>query len=303
MRNESNDLVGGAVLYGGTLRDGGATRPYRKVLHLDNDISEDPSNTNEYAVIHGSSVSMNELTIGFWVYPIGVSENGAGVVVNRRGDDSYGVVINSNGGKYLMGYVWGDPSHNFEFDLNVEIPPEQWTYIVVIIYATGIAKLFGNNKFLGFHDMGFVRDPIMFDNIELGRFSGMLDDVRIYPTALDYGSVPIGSTARSEVSYLYHTSRVTGEVHTQIVATEDVETEFHYIQSKEYVTAYENYVVNRNITGESTDAMLNELYVRQGGTNDGTYSLADGSFRTFHGKIYTENDKDRLSSKKESEIK
>ena len=180
IQNETSDIEKRAILYGGAIQDGGETRPYRKVLHLDNDVSEDPNNTKQYATIQGQSVTTNEITIAFWIYPMGMSSPGAGVVVNNRGNDSYGVIINSNGTEYLMGYVWGNPAHNYEFDLNVQIPTDQWTYIVVIIYADGKAKLFGNNQFLGLHDTGFVREQVEFDNIELGRFSGMLDDVRFY---------------------------------------------------------------------------------------------------------------------------
>ena len=304
IENTSGEQDRSIIVYGGKLRDGGPTRPYRKVLHFDNDVSEDPDNTREYAVMQGPPITANELTIGFWIYPKGVSTPGSGVVINRKNGESHGVIINSNGKEYLMGYVWGNPAHNFEFDLNVQIPTDQWTYIVVIIYSTGIAKLFGNNKYLGVHDMGFVRDPVVLDNIELGRFSGMLDDVSLYPTALEYGSVTLGSTARSEVAWLYNKSRLTGEVHTEIIGPEHESSPFYYIQDKEYVTAHNNYIVNRGMYEESSDPasdsnMLDETFAISGGPNDGTYAIANGSFRTFPGKIL-DKPKD-LSNKEEKE--
>lgn len=278
-----------AVLYGGTILEGGAGRPYKKVLYLDNDISSDPDNTNAFAIIQGNPIITNEFTVGFWIYPKGKSAAGAGVVLNRAEDKSYGVIINSNGVEYLMGYVWGDPSHNHEFNLNVVLPKETWTHIVVIVYADGTAKLFGNNKYLGFHDLGHLREEVEFDNIELGRFSGMLDDVVFYNKALQYGNVSLGQTAWSEVSYLFHKNRKTGLVYDQTTTPEDEESDFYYIQNKEYVEAYKNYIAERDIAGnvEPTE-VLDMLYTIKGGENEGTYAPANGAFRTIPGEIKEE---------------
>ena len=119
----------------------------------------------------------------------------------------------------------------------------------------------------------------------------MLDNVEFYNKALQYGNVAMGKTAWSEVSYLYHKSRVSGLVYDQIAVIEDESTNFYYIQNKEYVEAYKNYVTNKNIAGDTQDGdTINEMYVRTGGENDGTYAPANGSFRTFLGEIKEESD-------------
>ena len=67
------------------------------------------------------------------------------------------------------------------------------------------------------------------------------------------------------------------------ITSEENNEPFYYIQPKKYVDAYKNYKLQKMYNHEYYEE--ESLYEIDDTTNSGEKRLADGSFRTFLGKI------------------
>jgi hypothetical protein len=161
---------------------------------------------------------------------------------------------------------------------------------------------------VGNHDTGFIRKHAILDNIEIGRFSGLIDNVSFYSDTLDYGNVQLNSLATHEVSYMYSQNRQEFEplpdsspIKTEVVADYIQQTNgirFYYQQDSEYVEAHNSYINNTLTEMNTTGAYLEDVITNQsseqqdeqkftvtGGPNTNLRRFADGKFRTIPGEI------------------
>jgi len=298
------------TLYGGKIQDGGETRGYKNVARLDNDVGEDETNVNDYIEVGGEPISTNAATIGCWVRPEGESSSTAGIVLNNTSDDNLcGIVLRPNDMALSLGYVWGTSTENYDYDFGITIEKDEWSHVVVIIYPSGLARLFVNNIYVASHDTGYVREIKTFDNLEIGRFSGMVDNVVFYSDTLDYGNVEIDQPAKYDVSYLYKEDRASFETTPEETAVTKATTveefkkltqgiRFYYMQDDDYVAAHDKYleytvkrmnahtIFEKDAISMQTTEQINEQKTEIiGGVDSGVRAFARARFRTIPGEI------------------
>lgn len=308
IKDNSNNLRDG-ILYGGSIETGGSDRNYKNVVSFPNDVGEEPENTNSYIKVGGSAIETNKATISCWINPMGESQESAGVLTSTSQDGKiYGMVLKANGQEQNIGYVWGTTSAEQDIDFGVSIPIGEWSHVLLIIYESGLSRLFVNNVYVATHDTGFIRKHAVLDNIEIGRFSGLIDNVSFYSDTLDYGNVQLNSLATHEVLYVYTQNREEFEpndedsvIKTQLVDNYIEQTNgirFYYQQSSEYTEAHTNYINNTLSVMNTTGGYLEDVLANQssekqdeqkftviGGPNANLRRFADGKFRTIPGEI------------------
>jgi hypothetical protein len=304
------------ILYNGSIESGGPERDYKNIVKLPNDVNENSDNTNNYIKVSGDEIVTNTVSISCWIKLIGTSSNSAPILINTDSEEKLsGLILNPNGNEFGIGYVWqmlGDESDN---DFNVTIEPDKWTHIVLVIYRSGISRLFVDGKYKAMHDCGYIRNTITFDNIEIGKFSGLLDNVRFFSDTLDYGNVKLQETALNDVMYLYNENRA--DFVPRIPKNSDYITslnnsfisnnqglKFKYKQDDNYVKAHTSYLNNtlkvavetndhiKNIIKKQTSEVQDEqkITIKSGDPSyDGLRKFATGTFRTISGEIVDSN--------------
>jgi len=299
------------ILHNGTIEVGGEDRNYKSIARLPNDTSEDPNNTNSYIEVGNTNPFETDVaTISCWINPEGASPPSAGIVLNTDADGKlYGLLLRANESQLNLGYVWGTTEAEMDVDFGVEIPLNQWSHVLLLVYKSGLSRLFVNNIYVAEHDMGYIRKKVVFDNIKIGRFAGLLDNVTFYSDTLDYGNVPLNSPATHEVAYMYSLNRTEYEqtpidrsptriemVGDFIKQTDGIRV--YYKQTDEYVEAHDNYINNTIKEMNETGSYLEDVLKRQsseqldeqkftivGGPNEQTRRFADGKFRSLPGEI------------------
>ena len=233
-------------------------------------------------------------------------------MLNRSTDtnNKTGVVINANGEELELGLNWNTPENEEDSSFFFNLEKETWYCVVVNFYPSGISRLFVDNVYVGSHDTGFTRPYVTFNNIEIGRFCGMIDNVMFYSDILDYGNVSLNEQVISEVSYFYHEGRTIQkssyieESKRQPITKQDFlrvngGIDYYYLQDDKYVEAFDNYAnniidkMNMGFTEKQAMDMLNseqqeeQKFVVSGGSNDGIRKVASGKFRKIKGRIIT----------------
>tara|TARA_A100001037_G_scaffold67550_1_gene59972 strand:+ start:1121 stop:8908 length:7788 start_codon:yes stop_codon:yes gene_type:complete len=278
--SSGNERTG--ILHNSILRDGGVSRRYRNVLELDNDVRTDSDNTNSYLQVTGTPFTANALTISFWIRPIGVSGDNVGIVLNNSEEPNsrHGIILNPNGNQYALGYVWNDNLNSHSVDLGANLTHDTWSYVVILMYPGGFVRTFINNWFISNYDLGVNHPSVSFDKLEIGRFSGMVDDVRIYDEILDYGDVALSKQASGMVESLYKSTR-----NNQPRTERDAEFceldhyNFRYYQQPDFVLAnsmYELHPGSEPVSDPEVDAK--RKFKIRGGVNDGRNRNATTEF-------------------------
>ena len=308
----------GKVLDGGsrgTSRFAELTNPVGDALESDRD--------TDYISVGGETITTNALTIGCWIR-IHAGKDGtgpsAGIVQTTDPNDRCGFLINANGGMGddavtgNLGYTWGNSKKETldvddetiwkypDFEFNVAIEKSRWVWLVLILYPSGMSRLFVDNIYRESLDEGHIRNTKKLTNLEIGRFSGAVDNVLLFSDTLDYGNVELGQEATSEVSYLYYTSRMFPnkpivETPPQVAPTYVDGIPFYYMQDDDYIeasTLYQNKTQSKIDSGMTermaiqtqTTEMLNEQkHTISGGINSGVRTLANNKFMTFNGSL------------------
>jgi hypothetical protein len=268
------------------IRDGGESRLYRKVLSLDNDVKTNEENTKSYlSVTEGDGyIKTNKATISFWIRPLGVSEENVGIVFNNSSEENnrHGVVMNPNGNSFSLGYSWKNSVDSYNVDLGTPINHDKWSHVVILIYGEGVVRVFVNKWFVRNYDLGVEHEEVTFDNLEIGRVSGMIDDIRFYDEILDYGEIQLNKEAGGQVADLYDTTR---REHPVDPTTDEWcgldEFDFMYYQGVDFVEANrvyrENPATTENILADP-ELEARRKFDRVGGINDGDPKYATSDF-------------------------
>jgi len=304
------------ILYNGSIESGGPERNYKNIVKLPNDVNENSENTNNYIKVTGDEIVTNSLSISCWVKLIGTSSNSAPILTNTGSDGKLsGLVLNPNGNEYGIGYVWQMSEDESDNDFNITLETDVWTHIVLIVYKSGISRLFVNGKYEATHDCGYIRNTITFDNIEIGKFSGLIDNVRFFSDTLDYGNVNLKQIALNDILYLYNENRAdfvakvpkNSDYITRVnnsFITNNQGLKFKYKQDDNYVKAHTSYLNNtlkvasetndhiKNIIKKQTSEIQDEqkVTIKSGDPSyDGSRKFATGTFRTISGEIVDSN--------------
>lgn len=132
----------------------------------------------------------NHLTLACWVRRQGPQESFAGLVFSRAGSTVAGLNLSPGG---ALRYHWDDDPATWGFGSGLVLPDDQWTFVALVVEperATLYARLGG---VLSAKVNVHPHAPEAFDGGTLlgrdpsgqRRFRGWLDDVRVYPYALD----------------------------------------------------------------------------------------------------------------------
>jgi hypothetical protein len=278
-------------LVGGVIRNGGSHRSYRNVLSLDNDIGISDGNVEQHIDVSlpNNPIRTNDgCTMSFWIRPIGISEDNSGILINNstHKNDRHGLVLNPNGNKLSLGYAWKSSSTSHLIDLDTKLTNDVWSHVTVIFYRIGIVKVFLNKVFVQSYDLGVEHEEVVFDKLEVGRFSGMIDDIRIYNEELDYGDVSLSKPATEIVGKLYDNSRpnVSGDDSLVNECTTlpllDV-YDFVYYQDRKFKEANVWYLENERKKDDPTlspDTRRRMKFETRGGINDGEPKFATAEF-------------------------
>lgn len=307
----------------GKVTDGGLDRNTSRFAKLSNDISgadEETFKAYDHVEIRdtGTPIETNALTLAAWVNFQGESLMSSLIIGTNDDTNRCGLIVNANeetGDEDItgsLGYTWAN--HKIEIEdgttkwryqdimFDVTIPKNKWTWIVLSIYPSGTTRLFVDNIYRKSYDEGYARDILKLKNLEVGRFSGLVDSVFIFSDNIDYGNVDEGMEITSEMSYLYNTSRQnpleSKRPTSQYIAQPPAGgIKFHYQQPTEYVEAnllYNQRTKSRVLNGEKiseviksqTQEMLNEQkHTITGGVNEGMRVYANDKFMTFGGDI------------------
>lgn len=282
--SDTPDKVNG-IMYNGSVIDGGGNRDFKTAVGFVNE-----KNKTSYIDVISDTFRTNELSVSFWIYPRGDSSKNSSIFSNVDNGKVSGIFYNcedSDTDEGEIGLLWNDfPETNPKLT-GIKISNKGWAHFVFVFEKEGIVKVFGNGKYILRLDLEEGLEKVNFSNIRLGGYSGWLDEFKLYKYKLKYGNVNIKEPAEENISYLFNTSRISGEfsVPTDIIANE-INQPFYYLQETEYMKSHENYnIETQNNYKYYTDK---SFYTITGGQNDGKQRLANGDFRTFPGKIYQE---------------
>lgn len=304
------------ILYNGSIESGGSERNYKNIVKLPNDVNENSENTNNYIKVSGDEIVTDTISVSCWVKLIGTSSNSAPILINTDSKEKLsGLILNPNGNEYGIGYVWQMSEDESDNDFNITLETNKWTHIVLIVYKSGIARLFVDGKYEAMHDCGYIRNTINFNNIEIGKFSGLLDNVRFFSDTLDYGNVKLKETALNDVMYLYNENRsdfipkipensdYIKSLNNSFI-TSNQGLKFKYKQDDNYVKAHTSYLNNtlkvasntkehiKNIIKKQSSEIQDEqkFTLKSGNPNyNGLRKFATGTFRTIPGEITDSN--------------
>tara|TARA_B100002019_G_scaffold289377_1_gene304854 strand:- start:859 stop:1755 length:897 start_codon:yes stop_codon:yes gene_type:complete len=282
--SESHDSVN-SILYNGKLITGGGGRGFKTAIEFNNDSSLN-ENEKSFADINSDSFSSNELSVAFWIHPKNQSFQNSTIFANETNGKTTGIFYNcgdTNEGH--IGINWNDDITSPPLKLNLNIKNTGWAHFVFVFEKEGVVRVFGNGKYLLKHDFGRGLEKVKFSNMRMGGFSGWLDDLQIYHFPLKYGKVNINELATQNISYIFNTSRKTGELSIPLdIDAIEMNQPFYYIQDTDFVEAHTNYNLEKQNNQNYFSDDSNHITI--GGVNDGKPRLASGSFRTFLGKIY-----------------
>lgn len=273
----------GAILHNGKVIKSSLDSNYKCAIFLDNDITYKDSKRS-FLQCDCNSFENNQLSVSMWIAPVKTSEENAPIVTNETSNGFTGLFLNANGEENKIGAKWNEQQNSSVIDLGVELKKDKWTHLVVNFNKNGIFEIFINGIFENKIDTKIQNEIVEFKNIKLGGFCGYIDDFNLYSKVLEYGNVKLKSRATHNIAYLFYTSRITGDVASPNILNDD--TNFYYIQSDEYIEAYKNYKTHLENDHEYYED--SSKYPTDGGINDGRMKVANGSFRTFTGKIVSE---------------
>lgn len=273
-----------AILHNGKVVSSSEGSNFSRALYFDNDVTY--SNTSKsFLQCNCDSFENNQISISLWIAPTKSSKQNAPIVTNETGDGLTGLFLNANGDESILGSKWNDNYDSSVVNLEVTLEKDTWTHLVVSFNKNGIIDIFKNGIYENRVNTKIENDFVKFENVKIGGFCGYIDDFNFYPKTIKFGDVKLKSKATHNVAYLFHKSRITGHlINPDLVEeTED----FYYIQSDEYVEAYENYKIH--LENKHPYYEDSAKYNIDGGINDGNLKVANGSFRTFKGKIVSES--------------
>lgn len=280
-----------AVLYNGKIIKAGRSRGFKTAVEFNNDTDKLES-PQSFADINCDSFASSELSVSFWIHPKNNSIENSPVFVNEHNNKVTGIFYNcgeSNEG--TLGICWNDDITNQPIKTDIKITNSGWVHFVFIFEQTGIIRIFGNGKYIFKHDIGRDLEKVIFSNMRLGGFSGWIDDFNIYHYSLKYGNVNINQIATQNISYIFNTSRKSGELNVPVdIDFKETNEPFYYLQDADFLKAHQNY----NLQKQNNQNYFDEdsMYQTAGGVNDGSFRIASGAFRTFLGKIYEEPPKE-----------
>ena len=286
---DNSDKKNNGILNNAVIRDGGPGRPYKKVLLLDNNTDTNSENTKRYVEVEQQApFETRKCTISLWIRPIGESADNTGIIFNNsiKDNELHGLVLNPNGNRLSIGYAWKNSTGSHIVDLNVGLSEDTWSHLCVVFYEIGIVRVFLDKVYVKSYDLGVEHESVLFDKLEIGRFSGMIDDIRIYTDELPFGDVSLKSESTEVIGKLYDNSRINENIPiTEYPRCAELPFlnfyEFKYLQERKFTEASVWYRENENFKEDPTlsaDTKARMKFSILGGPNEGNKKFATTEF-------------------------
>ena len=272
------------LIFNGDIIETSEVKNYNKSIFFDNE-NFNEKDLDSYAELICEEFTSKNLATSFWIKLKKKSYSNSNIISCRNGDRESGIFLR-DGETNEIGIRWNENKKTSSTGTNVFLEIGVWTHIIFSFESDGYIKVFKNGIFMNEIDLEKRLNNFMVSKFKIGGFCGEIDNVYVYPMPIDYGNVKLGQDAQNNVSYLYRQNRITEELNdVEFYDIEDSD-EFYYYQTKQYHQAYENYRLAKKLNHTYYDK--NSKYPISGGVNDGKLKVADGSFRTFNGKIISE---------------
>jgi len=148
------------------------------------------STPSSFVSVPFGSLSTNAATFTAWVYPIGVQESWAGLLMSRGNGVSGGMGYND---QQMLAYTWNNNSSaTYSFVSGLVIPTNQWSLAGMVIYPDQAILYLGNSNVLRSATNTLAHTADVFgNNWEIGHddnslgndgsrtFNGMIDEVAV----------------------------------------------------------------------------------------------------------------------------
>ncbi|HEV2207639.1 MAG TPA: LamG-like jellyroll fold domain-containing protein [Verrucomicrobiae bacterium] len=147
------------------------------------------STLNSYVSVPFGSLSTNTVTFVSWLYPIGLQESWAGLLMTRGGGTSGGMGYNA---QQMLVYTWNNNSSaTYNFNSGLVIPSNQWSMVAMVIYPSEAILYLGTNGVLRSATNTLAHTSDVFgNNWQIGHdnnggdasrtFNGMIDEVAVF---------------------------------------------------------------------------------------------------------------------------
>ena len=137
------------------------------------------------------SLSTNTVTFTMWVYPIGVQESRAGLLISRGGSNAGGMGYYGD----MLSYTWNNNSAStYGFASGLSIPTEQWSFAAMVIEPDKATLYLGTPTGLASAVNAIPHTADVFGTWQIGHdndqgsatrtFNGRIDEVAVYRRAL-----------------------------------------------------------------------------------------------------------------------
>lgn len=276
-----------ALLYNGEVIRGGENRNFKTAIGFNNNAIDENLSLKSFADISFDSFRTDELSVCFWFYPKDKSFDDSPILINKSNQKITGIFYNiGKSGNNEIGILWNSDETSEPINTGISVPNDTgWIHFIFVFNKEGICRIFGNGKYIKKIDFNQSLEKVTFSNLRVGGFSGWLDDFQIYHYPLKYGNVNIGQFGLKNIAFIFNTNRITGDLAIPVDINKIEQNQpFHYVQSKEYLKSHTNYNLQKEFNHEYyNDESMTPI---TGGVNEGDMRVADGSFRTFSGKIY-----------------
>ena len=149
------------------------------------------------------SLSTNTVTFTMWVYPIGVQESRAGLLISRGGSNAGGMGYYGD----MLSYTWNNNSSStYGFASGLSIPTEQWSFAAMVIEPDKATLYLGTPTGLASAVNAIPHTADVFGTWQIGHdndqgsatrtFNGRIDEVAVYRRALGEAEIQAPSRWR-----------------------------------------------------------------------------------------------------------
>jgi hypothetical protein len=162
--------------------------------------------TPTWVTVPALFLDTNRVTMIGWIYPNGDQGDYTGLFVTRGGNAGfiYGGGFSSNAGE--LAYWWR--GEGWDFDSGLTIPPNQWSFVAVVIEPTKATLYLGANGVLNsaVKLISHASEPQAFGYpADIGHQQGRNPDDRIFNGSIDDVAVFNRSLSFDEINTLYGT--------------------------------------------------------------------------------------------------
>jgi hypothetical protein len=157
---------------------------------------------DDYVSIPALNLHSNTVTVSAWIRRDGEqAESDTGIVFSRDGGTTAGLCLGHGEGwtvNYHLGYNWNNERTAWNWDSKLFVPDNEWVFVALVVEPAKATLYLGQDGMLSSATNAIRHDIEEFDGLtcvgqdKYGRnrhFRGLIDEVRIYNSALSQAEV------------------------------------------------------------------------------------------------------------------